>query len=359
MPLKLVPPRPEKSPNWTIRGTHLKIYVDKSSGTPRRPVARQIRDKLERAIEAGEYPPREAAPSGQQPTFLSAAVAYLEAGRRRRYVARLIKHFGETPLDQIDQAAIDAAAAALHPDAGPGARNAAVYTPVSAILHHAGVQLKLRRPKGAKGRVVTDWLTPEDAGAIIAAADAFDPELALLLTFLLYTGVRLGEALRLQWDDVRLEESAAWIRRSKSGPTSDVRLRADLRDRLAAHQSAAATRRGVFRFHQGGWLKHLLVRAKLAALGLPCPDRRPKGWRAPPYRLAWANFHSFRHTWATWMRKSGADVQGLVATGNWRDARSAARYAHAVARDEWNRVELLPDVGTKKAVAAGRGKSVE
>jgi hypothetical protein len=31
-------------------------------------------------------------------------------------------------------------------------------------------------------------------------------------------------------------------------------------------------------------------------------------------------------------RQAGADVQGLVATGNWRDPRSAARYAHANAR---------------------------
>ena len=82
-------------------------------------------------------------------------------------------------------------------------------------------------------------------------------------------------------------------------------------------------------------------------LGLPCPVRRPKGWRAPPYRLAWCNFHTYRHTWATWMRQAGADVQGLVATGNWRDPRSAARYAHAVSRDEWSRVDLLP--GTKRA----------
>ena len=45
------------------------------------------------------------------------------------------------------------------------------------------------------------------------------------------------------------------------------------------------------------------------------------------------------------MRRAGADVQGLVATGNWRDPRSAARYAHAVAREEWERVESLPSVG--------------
>ena len=34
----------------------------------------------------------------------------------------------------------------------------------------------------------------------------------------------------------------------------------------------------VFRFHH---LKHLLTRAKLAALGIPCPARRPIGWCQP------------------------------------------------------------------------------
>ena len=82
----------------------------------------------------------------------------MEAGRRTRYVARLIKHFGATPLIEIDQAAIDRAAIELFPLATPGTRNACVYTPVSAILHHAGVDLNLRRPKGAKGKIVTDWI---------------------------------------------------------------------------------------------------------------------------------------------------------------------------------------------------------
>jgi hypothetical protein len=47
------------------------------------------------------------------------------------------------------------------------------------------------------------------------------------------------------------------------------------------------------------------------------------------------------------MRRAAVDVQGLVATGNWRDPRSAARYAHAVAREEWERVESLPAIGGK------------
>ncbi len=340
MPLRLQAPRKGYTPNWTIRGSYLGVKVYKSCGTHRRSVAEAELKRIEGAIERREYPAPEAAPGGDQPlSFLDAALAYMEAGKRPRYVAHLIKHFGETPAAEIDQAAIDAAAIALHPNVTPGARNAAVYTPVSAILRHAGIDFKMKRPKGAKGRVVTDWLTPEDAGAIIAAAQAFDPELSLLLRFLLYTGVRLGEALKLTWDDLQLAEGAAWTRRLKGGAASDVMLRVDLRDSLAAHKEVTApVRRRVFRFHQGGWLKHLLTRAKLAALGLPCPDRRPQGWRAPPYKWTWVNFHTFRHTWATWMRRyAGADVEGLVATGNWQDRRSAARYAHAVAKDEWKR----------------------
>jgi integrase len=192
---------------------------------------------------------------------------------------------------------------------------------------------------------VTDWLRPEDAGAIIAAADKIDADFGMLLRALLYTGLRLGEVLdRWTWDDLDLDEGAAWTRREKGGIESNVKLRADLVAALLARRSAGGQGR-VFRFHQGGHLKHLLTRAKLAALGLPCPIRRPVGWQSPDNRLAWVNFHTFRHTWASWMRRAGADVQGLVATGNWRDARSAARYAHAVTHEEWNRVELLPSVG--------------
>jgi integrase len=347
MPLKLVAPRKGKSPNYTIRGHYLGIAVNTSSRANKRSVALSELKKLERAIEQGNYPPKQASARDRERTFLSAAVAYLEAGRRPRYVARLIKHFGTTPLDQIDQAAIDDAAITLLPNVSAASRNAAVYTPVSAILHHAGVAIKIRRPKGAGGRTVTDWLRPEDAAGIIAAADAFDAEFGLLLRVLLYTGLRLGEALALCWSDVDLETGTVWVRRQKGGIAGEVRLRFDLQERLAAEKAFSGTADNdlpIFRFHQGGNLKHKLLRATLSYLGLHCPTRRPLGWRPPLHRLAWVNFHTFRHTFATWWRRSGGDSQGLLATGNWRDRRSAERYAHVVAREEWQRVEKLPSV---------------
>lgn len=250
MPLKLIPPRNAKTKNLYVRGTYLGIAVDKSCGTDKRSVARAILKRIEGEIERGEYQ-RVKPSAAAAPTFLSAAVAYLEAGRRKRYVAKLIKHFGETPLPEIDQAAIDEAAVVLHPNAGPGTRNAAVYTPVSAILHHAGVEIKLRRPKGGKGRVVTDWLRHEDADAIIVAADQCDSEFGTMLRALLYTGLRLGEVLAWQWDDLSFDEGAAWTRREKDGVESDAKLRPDLVAALRSLRPAEGRGR-VFRFHQGG-----------------------------------------------------------------------------------------------------------
>lgn len=354
MPLKLRSPRKDKTPNFEIRGTYLRVRVEQSSGTDRRSVALQELRKLERAIEAGDYPPKAPVARPDEPTFLSAANGYMEVGHSRRYVAALIKHFGETPLHEIDQAAIDAAATNLHPRVTAGTRNCYVYTPVSAILHHAGIDIEVRRPKGAKGNVKKDFMWPETAFAILDAADAIDDEFGLYLVMLLYQGTRKSEGLDLLTNDIRIAERAAYVRDSKNEDPRMLRLREDILDRLQAHLDRIGDRARLFRFHDGGHFKHFLLRAKLAVCDLPCPKRRPTGWRPPKYRLAFVTFHTFRHTWATWMRYyAGADLQGLVATNNWRDPRSAARYAHVVAREEWDRVEKLPGAAAGKT----RGKA--
>jgi len=84
MPLKLHPPRAGKTPNWSIRGKYLGLSVDRSAGTPKKAVAEKQLKKLELAIERGEYPEKPQERAAQ--TFLSAAVAYMKAGRSRRYV---------------------------------------------------------------------------------------------------------------------------------------------------------------------------------------------------------------------------------------------------------------------------------
>ncbi len=349
MPLTLRPPRKGKTPNYEIRGSYLGIPVERSAGTPKRSVAQRKLKELEDAIERGEYPEKPKAPDA--PTFISAAVAYMKAGGSRRYVKRLIGHFGETPIEDIDQAAIDDAANTLHPNVLPVTLNGYVYTPVSAILHHAGRQIVVKRPKGYKGKPVTRFLLPPDAFAIIDAATRVDAEMGRLLTFLLYTGCRIGEALALKWENVDLGQRTAFIETSKNNDPRSMKLKQNVCDLLAPHKQASGR---VFRFRQGGHRNFIFLNAKVTACGLT-PIERPKPgekMQVPAYRFAWVTFHTFCHTWATWMRRfGGADVQGLVATNRWRDARSAARYTHVAAHEEWDRVDALPGADDARGIS--------
>src|SRR5262249_36967616 len=116
MPLKLRPPRKGKTPNFEIRGTYLKVRVELSSGTDRRSLpGKRLRQSEECIEQHGQYPAPEPQSHSGEPTFLSAANAYLQGGGRRKYVAPLIRYFGETLLSEIDQKAIDTAATTLHP----------------------------------------------------------------------------------------------------------------------------------------------------------------------------------------------------------------------------------------------------
>src|SRR6266700_5549489 len=92
MPLKLIPPRAGKTPYWSIRGTYLGRYVDRSTKARQRALAAKVLRQFERAIERGEL----AEP--QEATFASAAIDYMNAGGERAFLTRLIEHFGTAPV---------------------------------------------------------------------------------------------------------------------------------------------------------------------------------------------------------------------------------------------------------------------
>ena len=251
MPLKLIPPRKGKTPYWSVRGTYLGRYVDRSTKTVKRALARQVLDKWQRELERGEF-----AVAGEA-TFLTASVAYMKGGGDRRPIKRLLEYFGEKPLGLIDQAAIEEASTALFPTHSSATRNREVFTPVSAILKHAGREFKVKRPKGSRGRVVTRWLWPEQAFRIFEAARQLNLEFSILLQLLCYCGPRLGEGLSIRCDDVRLSESFAYIGHTKNGEPRPIFLPPNLVAALANHPRGL-NRPGerVFRFHKGGALSY-------------------------------------------------------------------------------------------------------
>lgn len=217
MPLKLY--RKRGSPNWYIRGTVRGITVDESSKVAAKSDAETIRARREwECLQASVF--------GRKTTrtFLEATVAYMEAGGERRFLAPLIKHFGTTPLADIDQTAIDRAAKTLYPSGEPSTLNRQVYTPVSAVLKFAAKRgmcefRQIDRPRQPKGRV--RWLTSAEADRLIGACSA---HLKPLIVFLLYTGCRLSEGLYLDWAQVDLKRGEVQFLKTKNGDARGVPL---------------------------------------------------------------------------------------------------------------------------------------
>ena len=324
MPLKLIPPRPGKSPNFTIRGTYLGASVNKTAGTPDKAFAKKILKNIKAEIERGVF----CRPGA--PTFASAALKYIDAGGEERFVLKLAEHFGEMPLVGVNQASIDDAALVLYPRACTATRNRQVYSPISAILKSAGVAEPLKRPKGGRGAQRLFFLTPEQAGRLLGAAEAHDVEFGLFLAFLLYTGCRLSEALSVELANVNLNEAWAYVPGTKNGAPRLVHMPPVLVSALAGHPRGLERPGRLFRFGKCGrlytWLNDVAESASVTI----------------PPRVA---FHAFRHTWGAWMRRyAGLDTTGLVETGAWRSRQAAAVYEHAVQSEEARRADVLPIV---------------
>lgn len=329
MPLYLRPPKAGRTPFFHVRGSYLGQRVERSTGTRKRAVAKQILLEIERECERGRFE------RAAGLTFAKGALDYMNAGGQRRPLKKLLAHFGDIALDKIDQAMIDGAAQTLFLGASAATQNREVYTPISAILKRAGSDFRIRRPKGSRGQLISAWLWPEEAARLFKAAKAIDKEFAILLQLLCYTGLRLSEALNLQCGDVRLSESYAHVIQTKTDERRGVYLPSNVVAVLANHPRGIEREGRVFRFAKSGYLYGLLADSAEAA-GVKLPDR--------------AAFHLFRHTYATWMRRyAGRDVKGLVATGAWKSEQSAARYAHVVPTEDARAAELLPVPGRARA----------
>jgi integrase len=238
-------------------------------------------------------------------------------------------------LTTIDQIAIDELAVKLYPNSPASTRNRQVYTPVSAILKHVGIERKIKRPKGWRGNKRTFWLRPEPTFALLAAATEINAEFGIFCTLLNYTGLRLSEGLGLQCENIDLSRGYAYMPTTKTDEPRAVHLPPVCVTALANHPRGLERKGRLFRFHAGGWLRDQLEEAcKRARVTLP-------------NRLA---FHVFRHNYGTWMRLyGGLDGLGLIRTGAWADMDSVERYSHSETSAEARRADELPTPERKKA----------
>lgn len=324
MPLRVV--RRAGSPFLWIAGTIRGRRVRESAGTDDTDLAEEFRATREAQIY------RAAIHGAREPiTFAAAAENYLRhAGPHSpatlARLRRLVLAIGARALvTEIDQGRIDQLARALlRPTSGQATRLREVTTPARAILAHAARRgwcdpPNFEAPGASPPR--TEWLTPAEADRIITAAA---PHIAPLVTFLIATGARLGEALALEWPDIDLTHARATLRDTKNGrdrivdlcPRAAATLAAQPHRIGAAFRTRAGHRYAPRRQQGGGQIKTAWATA-LRRAGLNARCITP---------------HTCRHSWATWHDTIHHDPALLRHEGGWSSLDLVTRYAKLAPR---------------------------
>jgi integrase len=346
MPLK-VERRKDTGTLWIVgtvkpAGQTQGVRVRRRAGSDDPALAREEAAALEAQLLRNVWHGEKAVARG----FGAAALSYLKHQERspgsKALVRRLLLHFRDTNLDKIGQEAVDKARAALlRPGASPATVRRNLIVPLRAIMIHAAKRKWCQAPSfdlpaEPKGR--TTFLLPYQAEALMEAAA---PHLRPLILFLLGTGCRLGEALRLQWADTDLQAARVilWEGETKSGTRRVAHLPPAVVASMAGlkreHERVFLTQKGEgYRLTQdgkgGGQTKRAWATAcRKAELPGKLKERRrsDRPSRALDFEPDFSPHH-LRHTWATWHYALHRDLLRLKVEGGWSSTALVERYAH-------------------------------
>ncbi len=145
-------------------------------------------------------------------TFKPHAQAHLKPttwSKQSYILAELISHFGDIKLSALSLAMVEAYIRKRQADGvGPVTINNELRVLHRVLAHAAELGLPVSIPKWRKlrqrsSRAVTHW-TEDEIGRLLAACATEAPDLLPILVCLANTGMRVGEALALTWEDVDL-----------------------------------------------------------------------------------------------------------------------------------------------------------
>jgi len=341
MPLTLVPPRKGRSPHWRIRGTLRGIHIDETTGVANRELAEAIKIRREgQILNESIFGPRVSR------RFLEAAVTYVETvkpGRTQQdaiighvrkdgTVSRnLVDDFGAALVSTIDQTAVDRVMRERFARAAPATVQRHFLTPLIAVLTFASKRKWCDRPRFWRPPIPhgrTRWLTYAEADRLLSAAS---PHVYRLTLFLMLTGARMSEALRLDWRDISLAERWAVFRDTKNTEDRGIPLHPQIVTMLANLRQRTGyvflTNRGrpYAERHGGGQIK-TAWQATLRRAGIG-DDLRP---------------HDLRHTFSTWLTMAGVHEQVRDEIMGHASTNMGRRYSHVPREELIRAVDKLP-----------------
>lgn len=288
--------RKKGSPNWYVRGTVAGCYVEQSAGTADRKLAEAFRLRIERSTY------EEVALGQRQPaTWAEAVTAYLDHGKGERFILPVLDAFGAMPLSDIGQTEIDRAARKAYPQAAPATLVRQFYTPVIAILNHAAaaklpgaVVPRIKKPKVAHKPV--RWADDDYLAKLLSHCT---PRIRAVVMVMTYTGLRVGEVIRLKRSAFTAVKGKVLVGKTKGG-----------KPRLAPLSEAT-----------GEAVAAVLAKDEFSpALGLRSRDsvRGGLAWACKQAGLPYLSAHKIgRHAFAARLLARGNSLETVRQAGGW------------------------------------------
>lgn len=263
-------------------------------------------------------------------TFAEAAVAYAENNGELRFLDRMVVQLGDKLLREITPRAIAEAARRAYPAAAPATVNRQGITPARAVMNYGHSQ-------GWCAPIRVDGLPVPPAKKVAVDQgylDALKPHIPhrayALLTFLHYTGRRVGDAIALTPD--RLAGDRAFFPTTKNGEAAV----AVMPPQVAKLVSGLEPRHGrVFGYVNRSSLYSTLRRACKKA-GLPYIGTHQIG----------------RHSFATALHGAGLDAKMIADAGGWKSPALVQKtYVHTT-----NAQQIAAGIFGKKMAKSAKAK---
>lgn len=298
---------------WHYRGTVAGRRLRGSTGATDKKIAQRIAAET----EAEAWRNRLDGP-GAHVTMAQAILAYLDADKPERFIDKIAAHWKDTPIREVTGEAIRQSARKIYPNAKPGTWNRQVLTPTKAIINYAAELGWCSPIKVKKWDHVAETKTPASLAWVNAfASQATEdglPHLAALCLFMFGTAARVGEATRLTWGEVSLNQGKAFLYGYKPKPWTRT---AHLPPRVIAALGNIPSNRNpddpVFKYAETGSVKQVWQNVCERAGIEPLTP------------------HCCRHGFATHMLRKGKDVVTIAKLGGWKDPATVLRtYAHSL-----------------------------
>jgi integrase len=180
------------------------------------------------------------------------------------------------------------------------------------------------------------FFTYEEADALLSEILKTDPEAWEMALLSLHTGLRAGEIFKLTWADIDTGRGLIAVKDAKSGRSRFAHMTEAVKDML---QSKTAGKPSELLYSSpGGALRREVPRSikeAIDALGFNegREDRRDR-----------AVFHTFRHTFASWLVQAGVDLYRVKELMGHSVMVMTERYAHLAPQNTRQAVKIFENI---------------